>query len=51
MRRATPALGCLRRHVTGPAPAWAEWLEMRQFVDAGVVWVSLGALARGAGVV
>ena len=39
------------RDVTGPAPASAEWLEMQQFVDAGVVWVSLGALARGAGVV
>ena len=62
---AARAWGCLRRGVTGPAPVSAVWLEMGQFVDAGVVgvslgalvlharvvWVSLGALVRHAGVV
>ena len=46
-----PAWGCWRRGVTGAAPVSAVWLEMGQFVDAGVVGVSPGALARHAGVV
>ena len=49
--RVAPASGCLRRHVTGTSPVTVEWLEMQHFGHAGVVWVSLGALARGAGVV
>ena len=39
------APSCNRAH-----PVWTEWLEMRHFGHAGVVWVSLGALARRAGV-